>query len=151
MEYFIGSYNSSGITAKSFKDFVEYLKDEVLQRLEKGAKIFSITIEDEEIGNDFIGSVAAQESVDDVMNFNSCSCNLGNSNIIDAEFVSVWDGGNIYVSTPCKVNIDTHEVFDIGVSEETANAVNTLETEFIRFPDGSAYSVAELDADFWYK
>ena len=33
-------------------------------------------------------------------------------NIINATFVSVWDGG-IAIETECKINTNTREVFDI--------------------------------------
>lgn len=74
--------------------------------------------------------------------------------IVEAAFVSVWDGG-YEVATPCRVNTRTREVFDIGVSEGTAEMVNELEEEFIRFEDGMEYPVEERESAargaFWYK
>ena len=77
--------------------------------------------------------------------------------IMYAAFTSVWDGG-FAVTTKCKVNEDTKEVFDIDVSENTADYVNELDEEFITI-DGQDYSVVSkeyLDSDteeigsYWY-
>lgn len=74
-------------------------------------------------------------------------------NIVSATFVSVWDGG-YHVETPCKVNMETGYVFDIEVSEGTADFVDVLDEEFIRLPDGTEHSVRNPDRDdegfFWY-
>ena len=68
-----------------------------------------------------------------------------------ATFVSVWDGG-FCVETGCTVNRETGEVFDIEVSEGTADFVNNLDEEFIRFADGSECEVSQgkVEGGFWY-
>lgn len=78
--------------------------------------------------------------------------------IIDARFVSVWDGG-FEVNTACKVNLATKEVFDIEVSENTADLVNELDEEYLII-DGQKYSVVSKDyldndpeeeGSYWYE
>ena len=71
-------------------------------------------------------------------------------------FTSVWDGG-FEITTKCKVNTETREIFDIEVSESTADAVNELDEEYVTI-DGVDYSVAnhdDIDEDdeetFWYE
>lgn len=84
-------------------------------------------------------------------------CN-SDSEIVDAEFTSVWDGG-FNVTTPCKVNLSTKEIFDIAVSIETADTVNELDEEYVTI-NGTKYSAiekgyydeeAEADGYYWYE
>lgn len=78
--------------------------------------------------------------------------------VTEAWFTSVWDGG-FSVTTGCKVNLATNEVFDIEVSEETADMVNTLDEEYITI-NGENYPVVsneymesdpEEEGSYWYK
>ena len=71
--------------------------------------------------------------------------------IKEAEFVSVWDGG-FAVATNCKVNMITKEVFDIEVSEESADGLDVLDEQYITI-DGEKFPVfdAETDDGCWYK
>ena len=71
--------------------------------------------------------------------------------ITEAEFVSVWDGG-FAVATSCKVNMVTKEVFDIEVSEESADGLDVLDEQYITI-DGEKFPVfdAETDDGCWYK
>lgn len=78
--------------------------------------------------------------------------------VTEARFTSVWDGG-LTVTTGCKVNLATNEVFDIEVSEETADMVNTLDEEYITI-NGENYPVVsdeymendpEEESSYWYK
>lgn len=71
-------------------------------------------------------------------------------------FTSVLDGG-FEITTKCKVNTETKEIFDIEVSESTADAVNELDEEYVTI-DGVDYSAAnhdDIDEDdketFWYE
>ena len=74
-----------------------------------------------------------------------------------AKFVSVWDGG-YEVITGCKVNMETRKVFDIEISEHTAEFIYELDYEYIII-DGDEYPVhnAEDGLDglpdnvFWYE
>lgn len=75
-------------------------------------------------------------------------------NIVNATFVSVWDGG-FEVATPCKVNMTSGHVFDIEVFEEiNADNVEVLDDEYIRLPDGTEHHVRdpykEDSGFFWY-
>lgn len=78
--------------------------------------------------------------------------------IIEAEFTSIWDGG-FAVTTGCKVNTTTKEVFNIEVSTEVADMVNNLDEEYITI-DGENYPVVsdeymenapEERGSYWYK
>ena len=74
---------------------------------------------------------------------------------IEAEFVSVWDGYT-KITTSCKVNMKTHEIYDIQKSD--VEGLNNLDTEYVVI-DGQEYEVVhEEDFDkndenpstFWY-
>ena len=69
--------------------------------------------------------------------------------IKNATFTSVWDGGD-EVTTNCKVNIETREVFDIE-RVEVDDSFDVLDTEFVTI-DGVDYSVSNDDtAEYWYR
>lgn len=61
--------------------------------------------------------------------------------IVDAYFVSQWDGG-LQIKTHCKVNMFTHEVFDIEQSQ--VEGVEVLDGEFVII-NGKQYMVFEKD------
>lgn len=46
-----------------------------------------------------------------------------------ATFVSEWDGGYATFKTDCKVNTDTHEVFDIEQVDVSSIDINSLDYE----------------------
>ena len=74
--------------------------------------------------------------------------------IIDAAFTSVWDGG-FAVTTACKVNTETKEVFDIQENDDAADMFNNLDEEYITI-EGNKHSVARKDErecadDYWYE
>ena len=79
-------------------------------------------------------------------------------NIKNATFTSVWDGGH-EVTTNCKVNMITKEVFDIEVNEDTdeIETLNNLDYEYITIEGSSEYDVynkneTEINVfDFWYE
>lgn len=58
--------------------------------------------------------------------------------IKNATYVSVWDGFD--VETSCKVNMETHEIFDIEVSDFDADHLETLTEEYVLI-DGKDYDV----------
>lgn len=71
--------------------------------------------------------------------------------IVEGVYTSVWDGG-IEVSTPCKVNLVTKEVFDIETAD--VEGLETLDREYVTV-DGKEHSVGRTanepsDAEFWY-
>lgn len=81
-------------------------------------------------------------------------------NIKDAMFTSVWDGG-FEITTKCKVNTETKEIFDIEVSESNADVVELLDEEYVTI-DGIDYRAVtaeyanlypeEMDDEtFWYE
>lgn len=71
---------------------------------------------------------------------------------INAEFTSVWDGGTA-ITTDCKVNLLSREIYDIRVSDDTADLVNELDEEYIVI-DGERFPACQKgDAEhgnFWY-
>ena len=71
--------------------------------------------------------------------------------IKSATFTSVWDGG-FEITTNCKVNMETREVFDVEMAEGTEDLVNDLNYEYVTI-DGENHFVSyngEEDTEFWY-
>ena len=81
-----------------------------------------------------------------------------NNNIVkNATFTSVWDGG-YEVTTGCKVNMETKEVFDIEIEDdpEIIDGLDMREKEYITIDDVdySVYNKIEYEIDetvFWYE
>lgn len=71
--------------------------------------------------------------------------------IKNGTFTSVWDGG-YEITTNCKVNMETKEVFDIEISVGTEDLINELDYEYITI-DGKDYSVSndKEDTEYWYE
>jgi hypothetical protein len=77
--------------------------------------------------------------------------------IKNATFTSVWDGG-YEITTNCKVDMETREVFDVEISVGTECLVNELDYEYITL-DGEKHIVYNAedgtdgleDTDFWYE
>lgn len=74
-------------------------------------------------------------------------------NIINATFVSVWDGGTA-IETECKINTITREVFDIIPVEAD---VDTFERQYVII-DGQEYDVVCVDgadevgeSEYWFE
>ena len=76
--------------------------------------------------------------------------------ISNAAFTSVWS--NTTITTPCKVNTETREIFDIEIVDvNTDNMI--LEREYVtvngvKYPAYSAYTDDEdwdEDMDYWYR
>ena len=72
-----------------------------------------------------------------------------------ATYTSVWDGG-VKITTNCKVNMKTKEVFDIEISDDdNIETFNTLDSEYITI-DGINYNVVNaeeksvVETDYWY-
>ena len=76
--------------------------------------------------------------------------------IKNATFTSVWDGG-YEVTTNCKVNMVTKEVFDIEVNNsDEIEGLDALDYEYITVDgiDYPVYNVADnkdKETGFWYK
>ena len=67
----------------------------------------------------------------------------------NATFTSVWDGG-YEITTNCKVNMETKEVFDIEMAEGSY-AINVLDAEFVTI-DGIDYPASNDDTtEYWYR
>lgn len=74
--------------------------------------------------------------------------------IKNGTFTSVWDGG-YEVTTNCKVDMETHEVFDVEVAMLKTD-LKHLDYEYITL-DGEDYAVLNANeeedidkSDFWY-
>lgn len=74
--------------------------------------------------------------------------------IKDATFTSLWDGDTA-ITTNCKVNMETHEIFDIEVAE-VDEGLEHLDSEYITL-DGIDYAALNANedddidkSDFWY-
>lgn len=71
-----------------------------------------------------------------------------------AIYTSVWDKG-IKITTNCKVNMETKEVFDIEISDEDdIESLDILRSEYITI-DGINYNVGNAEkgvseTDYWY-
>lgn len=82
----------------------------------------------------------------------------GGEEIIDAEFTSVWDGGYC-ITTSCKVNLSTREVYDIEDAVGVEAFVDVLDEEYVMI-NGTKYPVIESerydrdyesDGYYWYR
>ena len=76
--------------------------------------------------------------------------------IKNGKFTSVWDGG-CEVTTNCKVDMETREVFDIEVNnDDNIEGLNSLDYEYITI-NGEEFDVLNKDlndvgvTDFWYE
>ena len=75
--------------------------------------------------------------------------------IKNATFTSVWDGG-YEVTTSCKVDMETHEIFDIEMVE-VDESLEHLDNEYITLDgvDYAALNANEEDdidkSNFWYE
>ena len=70
-----------------------------------------------------------------------------NNNVVDVEFVSVWDDG-IGIETKAKYNSKTGLVYDIETINEGIEGLNTLELEYIRLKDGTELSVSNEFSEY---
>ena len=72
--------------------------------------------------------------------------------IKNAKFVSVWDGG-YEITTNCKVDMETREIFDIEMVE-VDESLEHLDNEYIII-DGEKFDVFSVDKvedqNFWYE
>lgn len=72
--------------------------------------------------------------------------------IKDANFISVWDGGT-EITTACKVDMDTKEVFGIEqYDSDFLESLDVLDSEYVEI-DGVRYPVCPENngEDFWYE
>ena len=72
--------------------------------------------------------------------------------IENATFTSIWDGG-FAITTGCKVNMETKEVFDIQINHDTADMVSSLDEEYVII-GGNRHSATSIDMrkgdEYWY-
>jgi len=92
-----------------------------------------------------------EDEISDYLSDVTGFCHKGFHLIEDATFISMWDGGTC-IETGCKVNLITGEIFDIEVSEGSADFINNLDGEYIRFADGTEFIIdqSKVDGGFWY-
>lgn len=79
--------------------------------------------------------------------------------IKNAQYVSVWNGGFELVST-CKINTQTHEIFDIQTLADTVDddgdELDILDEEYViidgqKFPARNTDDDPKSEFDYWYK
>ena len=74
------------------------------------------------------------------------------NSVVNATFISVWDGGT-EIASPCKVNTETKEIFDIE-KVDTVCDVNVLDGEYIKIGENLYGACRKEDADstpgYWY-
>lgn len=74
------------------------------------------------------------------------------NSVVDATFISIWDGGTEFAS-PCKVNTETKEIFDIEKVDTVCN-VNVLDGEYVKIGEDLYGACSKEDADttpgYWY-
>ena len=63
------------------------------------------------------------------------------ANVVEARFVSEWEDGSV-VETPCMLNLNTREVFDIETADVDPDS--NLAGEYVILPDGSKEPVTCL-------
>lgn len=67
-----------------------------------------------------------------------------------ATFTSIWDGG-LAITTSCKINMDTKQVFDIEIADVDPATLEVLEYEYVTI-DGCDYSVSrDENTEYWYE
>ncbi|MBQ7673536.1 MAG: hypothetical protein IJT36_03305 [Alphaproteobacteria bacterium] len=72
-----------------------------------------------------------------------------------ATVTSVWDSDNVAITTDCKVNTETKQVFDIcSENTEICDYVEILDREYVTI-DGEEYPLYQKDeaedGEYWYE
>ena len=81
-------------------------------------------------------------------------CESEGNVVIDALFTSVWNH-RCKITTKCKINTGTREIFDIEVSDTSVEG--TLDEEYVTLPDGTEFEAHNTffddvaPGDYWYK
>ena len=68
--------------------------------------------------------------------------------IKNATFTSVWDN-DTNITTNCKINMETGEVFDIEISD-TPEKLNVLDAEYITIDDVEYPVSDDKTTKYWY-
>lgn len=68
-------------------------------------------------------------------------------NVINVEFVSVWDDG-VGIETSAKYNPKTGLVYDIETTDEDVEELEILESEYIYLPNGELLSVSDESGEY---
>ena len=107
-----------------------------------------------------IDDVITDEDEENIKKFGENLKDELSGKIKEAEFTSVWDGG-FEITTTCKVNMESKEIFDIKMSESNPDTVEQLDEEYVTI-DGIDYRAVtaeyanlypeEMDEEtFWYE
>lgn len=59
------------------------------------------------------------------------------NNIVEADYVTVWDSGCSTFTTTCKYDKKANNVFDVESVEVDGFDLNSLDEEYIILPDGT--------------
>ena len=107
-----------------------------------------------------IDNVITDEDEENIKKFGEKLKDELSGKIKDATFTSVWDGG-FEITTNCKVNMESKEIFDIEVTDSNSDMVEQLDREYVTI-DGIDYRAVtaeyanlypeEMDEEtFWYE
>jgi hypothetical protein len=69
--------------------------------------------------------------------------------IKDATFTSIWDGDTV-ITTACKVNTETKEVFDVEMAE-VDESLDLLDTEYVTIDDNDYPVSDDGSTEYWYR
>lgn len=163
-KYLLIAVNERKIFEPDYFETLDEAQAEMRKRVEQIVSQFGGETEvDFEINNDSAYVTDAHFELGDG-NWDFAICDVVDTkypgNIKDAMFTSVWDGG-FEITTKCKVNTETKEIFDIEVSESNTDMVEHLDEEYVTI-DGIDYRAVtaeyanlypeEMDDEtFWYE
>ena len=76
---------------------------------------------------------------------------------VRATYVTEWDDGETVLESPCKVNLITHEIIQMGnrkiiqspyTNRELDDNIEILDEQYIRFPNGTECYVVD-EEEYW--
>ena len=82
------------------------------------------------------------------------------NNIRRALYITEWDDGETVLESPCKVNLITHEIVDVGKrkiiqspydNDELDDCIEILDEQYVKFTDGTVSDVVGYNDDWSFK
>lgn len=121
---------------------------------DRSVRFYIHDLPDEVVGQIYRKAITSTATISATQNVSVfCTPPLADA-LIDAKFVSIWNGHGMLVETKCKVNLKTRQVVEIEQSGVDGD-LNILDEERIEFASGDAYPVYQKDeaeeGDFWYE
>lgn len=124
------------ICADSAEEAQDWINTHSIEDVKAETTAYDIGYDDQVIGE------VNEEAAIDI----SDKPNEDEDRIVSATYTSVWDGG-IEITTNCKVNIDTGEVFDVEKSEVIG--IDILEREYITI-NNEDFDVSDDPTETYY-